>query len=264
VSLTASGRIPNLISIIACLAIAGVAALGLRLTMRSRPADRMADFPPKVLWAWERPENLLFLNPTETGVAFLARTLYFRDGGVVVRPRFQPLRVPSGTKLIAVVHAESDWPRSSLPPEQRLKAAEAIVELQRLPNLSAVQIDFDARQSERRFYQQLLSDVRARLDPKLKLSMTALASWCLYDDWLEHLPVDEVVPMLFRMGVDHQRVSEYLARHKRFRSGRCQTSLGVSLDEPLRALRINQRVYLFNPKTWSETAFKTAVAEIFR
>ena len=224
----------------------------------------MADFPRTILWAWERPENLLFLNPAKTGVAFLARTLYFRDGAVVVRPRFQPLRVPSGTKLIAVVHAESDWPRSSLTPEQRLKAAEAIAELHRLPNLSAIQIDFDARQSERRFYQQLLSDVRARLDPKLKLSMTVLASWCLYDDWLAHLPVDEVVPMLFRMGVDERRVLDYLSRHKHFRSERCQSSVGISFDEPFPNLPVRDRIYIFNSKPWVNSAFERAMTEVVK
>jgi hypothetical protein len=225
----------------------------------------MSGFPPVMLWAWERPENLLFLDPKQTGVAFLARTLYLHDGAVAARPRFQPLRVPPGAKLIAVVHAESD-PRhlSSLNDEQRRQAADAIIELEQLSGIGGIQIDFDARQSERRFYQELLRDLRDRLDKRLKLSMTALSSWCLYDDWLAHLPVDEIVPMLFRMGVDEHRVTDYLDHHKDFRSDRCRTSLGISVDERKRNLPSGRRVYLFNPKPWSESDFKTTMAEIAR
>ncbi|MGE5303697.1 MAG: hypothetical protein ACM3TN_10245, partial [Alphaproteobacteria bacterium] len=74
-------------------------------------ADRLASFPRTILWAWERPENLSFIDPTQTGVAFLARTLYLRDSEIVVRPRLQPLRMPSGTAVMAVVRIETDASR---------------------------------------------------------------------------------------------------------------------------------------------------------
>ena len=31
-----------------------------------------------ILWAWERPEDLSFINPEKVGVAFLAKTIYLR------------------------------------------------------------------------------------------------------------------------------------------------------------------------------------------
>ena len=40
--------------------------------------DRMSEFPKIILWAWERPEDLRFINTDEVGVAFLARTIYLR------------------------------------------------------------------------------------------------------------------------------------------------------------------------------------------
>jgi hypothetical protein len=89
----------------------------------SSSADRMAGFPRVILWAWERPEDLSFINPREVGVAFLARTLYLRDGGMVMRPRFQPLSVAPETNLIAVVRIESDRAAPpTLSPEQRARA----------------------------------------------------------------------------------------------------------------------------------------------
>src|SRR5437667_1977445 len=70
--------------------------------------DRMASFPKTILWAWERPERLSFINPKKVGVAFLAQTLYLRGDTVTVRFRLQPLEVPPQTFLIAVVRIESD------------------------------------------------------------------------------------------------------------------------------------------------------------
>src|SRR2546427_8107551 len=51
--------------------------------------DGLPDFPRVIVWAWERPEDLRFLNQAgeaipQTGVAFLARTLYLRAGDVIV------------------------------------------------------------------------------------------------------------------------------------------------------------------------------------
>lgn len=245
------------------IALAIAALWGPRPSLLRSP-DRMTGIPRVMLWAWERPENLLFLNPKRAGVAFLAQTLYLRGGAFSVRPRLQPLRVSPGTPLVAVVHIESDWPRSAPTAGQREQAAAAILELSRLPGVAGIQIDFDARRSERGFYRELLQDVRGRLDASVSLGMTALASWCMYDDWLGRLPTDETVPMLFRMGVDHRQVLYYLDRYKDFRSRRCRTSLGISLDEPLPDLPSGRRVYVFNPKSWTEADFKRVMAEIKR
>jgi len=225
-------------------------------------ADRLAGFPETILWAWERPENLSFIDPAQTGVALLARTLYLRGSEIIVRPRLQPLRIPPGTAVMAVVRIEADaskpieWSQS-----QRQKTIDAIAELSSLPGIRAVQIDFDARQSERKLYRELLRDIRSRLDPSIPLSMTALASWCMYDNWLAGLPVDEAVPMLFRMGVDQRNVLLFLDRQRRFAARLCQTSVGVSLDERLAKLPPHRRIYVFNPKPWSESAVQTMLAE---
>src|SRR5439155_6694871 len=69
--------------------------------------DPLPEFPRVMLWAWERPEKLDFINPSETGVAFLARTIYLRRGMVTVLPRLQPLVVSPATALMAVVRIES-------------------------------------------------------------------------------------------------------------------------------------------------------------
>ncbi len=45
---------------------------------RSARADQMSRIPRIVLWAWERRENLSFIDPNKTAVAYLARTLDLR------------------------------------------------------------------------------------------------------------------------------------------------------------------------------------------
>lgn len=231
----------------------------------SASASRLANLPPVILWAWERPEKLDYLDPQKTGVAFLAKTIYLRANEVVSRPRLQPLTVPNGAPVIAVARIESASMQSTrlesesptLSQKQMKTAAAEIAELGSLPNVVMVQVDFDATTSERSFYRALLDELRGKLPQSTLLSITALASWCKGDNWLEDLPIDEAVPMLFRMGVERKQFLSQLAAGERFSAGPCQASAGISTDEPVAQLppgqRI-QRVYVFNPKSWSPEA----------
>src|SRR5437763_15764784 len=66
-----------------------------------------SQFPPIVLWAWERPEDLRGLDSKRFAVAFLAQTLVLKGDDVILNPRQQPLQVSPDTKLIAVTRIES-------------------------------------------------------------------------------------------------------------------------------------------------------------
>jgi hypothetical protein len=223
------------------------------LNAPARARARMADFPALVLWAWERPENFDFIDTRRTAVAYLARTLYLRGERVVVRPRLQPLEVPEGTRVVAVTRIEVDrHAPPSLSAAQLQETVEAVAAVARTRTVAAVQIDFDARVSEREFYRALLSALRRRLPESMPLSMTALASWCTHERWLADLPVDEVVPMFFRMGADSRRVHGFLKAGEEFGAGVCGTSAGVSTDEPVSNLPAqNRRLYVFNPRSWT-------------
>src|SRR5258708_25730894 len=70
-------------------------------------ANRPQEMPRVMLWAWERPTDLRFINPKETGVAFLARTIRLHSGEVEVRPRLQPLSLPETTSVVAVPRVET-------------------------------------------------------------------------------------------------------------------------------------------------------------
>ena len=76
----------------------------------------------------------------------------------------------------------------------------------------------------------LIGDVRRGLPRGKLLSMTALASWCDTEDWLEQAPVDEVVPMLFRMTVGGEALRKRLAAGGDFRNPRCRAALGIATE----------------------------------
>ena len=223
------------------------------IALRPRAASGpLSDLPPVIIWAWERPEKLDFIDTHRVGVAFLAKTLRLEGDRVVSRPRLQPLQVALNTKLIAVVRIESD--RKNTPTLSSFQLQEAVTEIAKLSvlkNISMLQIDFDATVSERTFYRALLNEVRPRFPA---LSITALASWCAGDRWLSDLPIDEAVPMLFRMGVDERRFR--LA--PRFEPAICANSAGVSTDEPIAATAVD-RLYIFNPNPWSRDSLNSAL-----
>jgi len=215
---------------------------------------RLSALPPIILWAWERPEKLDFIDPQRVGVAFLSQTLYLRGEKVVARPRMQTLNVPEGTTLIAVTRIESDrFTPPSLSHGQMIRAQSEIAQLARLPHVAAVQVDFDAARSERNFYRNLLLALRRELPDSTGLIITALASWCQGDDWLSDLPLDEAVPMLFRMGLERRQILSQLASGERFNSTPCSSSSGISTDEPLEHVPVTRRLYIFNPKPWTQT-----------
>jgi hypothetical protein len=214
------------------------------------------NLPPVILWAWERPENLEFLDSQRFGVAFLAQTLTLTADDVVLSPRHQPLKVGPETTVIAVTRVESQkktGQKAGLTPAQRERLVTLISRTGELQNVAAIQVDFDAAVSEREFYRGVLEDLRQKLPDNISLSMTALASFCIGDRWLDDLPVDEAVPMIFRMGADNKRIKSFLVAGNDFPEPLCQTSYGTALDEPVEMkFAETRRLYVFDEHAWTE------------
>ncbi|MBK8175033.1 MAG: hypothetical protein IPK66_07145 [Rhodospirillales bacterium] len=218
--------------------------------------------PPVIIWAWERPDDLSGLDPQVAGVAYLAKTLVLRNDTIEVRQRRQPLALSRGIWLAPVVRIEVARKSSpALSAEQSERVAREVLALVR-PGTPAVQIDFDAARSQRAFYSGVLTVVRARLPSGTRLSITALASWALFDTWIDALPIDEAVPMLFRMGADTADVRRRLGDSGAFRAVLARSALGISTDETFAPLPAGRRVYLFSPKTWTPAATAAAIREV--
>jgi hypothetical protein len=246
--------------LVASLAFGFVKARSVMNLRKEAGATRMDKMPRLMLWAWERPTDLRFIDPKETGVAFLARTIRLHSGEVEVRPRLQPLNLPQATTAMAVARIETDARRKpELSATQRQELAGAIADMAKLPNVAHIQIDFDATKSERAFYRDVIFDVRRRLPQTVSLSITALASWCTYDDWFSDLPIDEAVPMLFRMAADGKQIARQLDAGDDFISPACRHSYGISTDEPRSGLSLARRLYVFNPDPWTKDSVRTIV-----
>jgi hypothetical protein len=175
---------------------------------------------------------------------------------VAFNPRRQPLKVRAETKLIAVTRIESQkitGAPTALSQAQREKLVNLVLKTRELKNVSAIQIDFDATTSEREFYRSLLNDLRAKLPDNVPLSMTALASYCVGDRWVQDLPVDEAIPMVFRMGADNKTIKSFLARGNDFSEPICRRSYGIAVDEPVETnFAGSRRQYIFNVRAWTE------------
>jgi hypothetical protein len=221
----------------------------------------MAAAPRVILWTWERPDDLRFVDPERAGIAFLAGTMRLEADNAVFQPRLNSVRFPRGAFLIACVRIEPDRThKPTLSPAQRAQAVQIISHVAALGGVKAVQVDFDAVVSERDFYAAMLADLRARVPASIPISITALASWCIGDNWISGLPVQEAVPMLFRMGPDRSSVETYLSDGGDFTADVCRSSLGLSTDEPLTRLPPGRRIYLFHTGPWNEKSVERAAA----
>lgn len=228
----------------------GVLGLGLILA----PIAASAADAHLILWAWERPEDLRFAPGTE--VAVQTGFIDLVGDKVIARARVFPLHARAADVTTSVVHIQIEHRRPLVwSARNRTLLARKVMELANPGRYHRVQIDFEVRGSERQILLDLLADVRAKLPPGVALSMTALASWCDTETWLSAAPVDEIVPMLFRMGPDARALKAKLARGGDFGNPRCRTAYAVSVDAPLARAPDGRRVYLFSPKSWTAGNF---------
>jgi hypothetical protein len=218
--------------------------------------------PNIVLWAWQRPEDLSSIDPTKFGVAYLACHVRLTGDTVEYHWRDQKLSVPPKACLVPVLRIDTD--AKCLPSfnEAQLEQVSRVVKnIAALPQTVQVQIDFDALVSERKFYRQLLNRLSSMTPLQIPISITALASWCLFDDWIKDLPVSEMVPMMFSLGQERNNILFYFRSGEDFRVPTCCQSLGLSLEDkeinqlmiPLMQRRnIRVRVYVFTKTAWTK------------
>jgi hypothetical protein len=201
-------------------------------------ASTQKQAPPQlILWSWYEGGDFNFVD-NNVGVAYLALSLRFEGRDQVIpSPRRVPIHIPSRTYQMAVIRLNfPSWNKNQIPAfsnTQRDLAVRMVAEIAEFSKTRAIQIDFDAPSSARPFYRQLLFGVRQRLGPDVFLSITALASWC--EDpksWLAGLPVDEIVPMAFRMGPATGSITTMLNRGGEFSFPGCRNSIGIELPNP--------------------------------
>jgi Protein of unknown function (DUF3142) len=224
-----------------------LACLSVRSDTAPLPLSRMDRLPRVTLWAWERPEDLSSADSEQFAIAYLDQTLTI-SLIVHAQPRRDPVIFPAAAARIPVVRIEAARP-ALLDAEARAEAIRAILDSARAPGIAALQVDFDATRSQRDWYRELIVELRREMPPQLPLSITALASWCSYDDWLRGLPVDEAVPMFFRMEPDRRRAPANFGDFQ-IREPLCRSAVGVSTGEPWPSGLSGKRIYVFPDHGW--------------
>lgn len=238
-----------------------VLVLALSFVQCAASTEVCPTIPNVVLWAWKRKEDLRFIDPAHVGVAYLACSVLLSGDTVKTLWRDQPLLVPPETVLFPVVRVDSDrHVPAVLSDVQKMKLVALILRIAHRVSAPAIQIDFDALETERQFYREVISEVKSQLRPNMYFSITALASWCLWDNWIKDVAVDETVPMMFSLGKDREKLLLYFRSSHDFRDRRCFSSLGLSLEDqemnqlmiPVSKQRtIPVRIYVFSRTAWT-------------
>lgn len=227
----------------------------------SDPADESQDAagrPVTVLWAWQRSEDLTYIDPATTAIALWIGSVTLQGEMPAISPRHAPVSAPTGVPMLGVIRLEQASTGTLTPVSQLVDVVGSLVQPW---NVQEVQLDFDAAYSQRSYYQQLIEQLRQRM-PDLAISITALASWCFGDPWIEALDVDGAVPMLYRMGQDGEAIRHKLSSQRHVSARICRDNIGYSLDEDRLAVDVVQRVFWYNPVAWDAASYQQVVEKM--
>ena len=214
--------------------------------------------PEYYLWAWRRPEDLSFIEPGSAHAAIWTATIFIEDGRMSVERRTVPVTYPADIDIVAVTRLEV---RGVYGIEMARSVAAAIFETGAAFRPVEYQVDFDTLLSQRSFYRLLLLELR-NIIGDAKLSITALASWCLLDNWITILPIDSAVPMVYRLGTQRESIVKKLRAKGAFPEPICAGNVGFSADEPAVWLRDLERVFLFHPLPWTRERFQAFIDQL--
>jgi hypothetical protein len=221
-------------------------------------ASCASDEPPKpvlVLYALDRPEKLPFLDPNSSEVAVLRGTISISETGILAQPRRVYVDAPQGTKFITLVKIDAGRFDGYVPTGNDIdRSMNAIKEWAAQAESTSLEIDFDAGTAQRPFYRTLLKNLRSAFQ---RLTIGAPASWCTSDPWVKDLPVDEVIPTLFRMGPKGGAVMDNLTGAGDFTPDICKGHYSISADEKLSFRPPVRRLYAFNPQSWDEKTYRS-------
>lgn len=208
-------------------------------TARTEPS-----WPAEFWWYWDRPAAKLPAPAPGVGAAVVVTHVLLSGAGHLRQTRRSALLLPEATPILPVVHVEIDHAQPFVGTTvQRDALRDAVVNAASRGNTPWVQLDFEVRRSEREFWRASVEAIKVALPKTVRLSVTALASWCYGDRWLGDIPVDEVVPMYFRLG---RTRPDYEARSAAtVPEPRCAQAHGLADDEPPWPQALPGRRYLF-------------------
>ena len=248
------------ITIVVCssLALAFLLLLAYFWIGNSSSSGTTSATPDYYLWAWRRAEDLSFIESGSAHAAIWTATIFIEDGRMSVERRTVPVTYPADIDIVAVTRLEI---RGVYGVEMAMSVAAAILETGAPFRPVEYQVDFDTLFSQRSFYRLLLLELR-NIIGDAELSITALASWCLFDNWIAGLPIDSAVPMVYRLGNRRESIVTRLRAERAFMEPICAGNVGYSADEPAVWLRDLERVFLFHPLPWTRERFQAFIDQL--
>ena len=210
---------------------------------------------PAIAWLWDEA-RLPAWSAAEAAV--LQRHILLSADTALTRPRQRWPAMPASTHITPVVHVEVSTVNPPIDIEsRRAMIVRAMLEAAKASTSGWVQLDMEAKPSQRDFYRSLVRQLRGQLPANVKLSVTALAWWCRSPAWLDDLAADEVVPMFFRMGRDKVRLRGIIEQSPGTLHASCRAgSAGFSPQEPF-APQVHERyrkTYWFDRHAWKRDA----------
>lgn len=211
-----------------------------------------------IAWVWDHQAPPLRARAWAVTVT----QLQLQGEGLHERARLRRLPPPEGRAVTPVVHVEQA-PRATpgpLTPAQLSGIARRVHDAAATSTSGWVQLDFEARPSQRDSYHALVRQIRQDLPPRLRLSVTLLAWQCRSAAWIAPLAADELVPMFFRLGAQREAWMA-MARDGGARlQPRCRAAAGFAPDalapgQPPSWQRQWPRRYWFNLRPGRATAW---------
>jgi len=156
-----------------------------------------------IAWVWDHQAPPLRAQAWAVTIV----QLQLHDGRLLERPRLRALPPTGQRRITPVVHVEQQprAPALSLNELQQAGIAAHVLAAAARSSSGWVQLDFEARPSQRSSYQMLVARIRRDLPMTHRLSVTLLAWQCKSAAWITPLAADELVPMFFKMGDETAR-----------------------------------------------------------
>lgn len=187
-------------------------------------------------------------------IALLLDHLVISSSGIKLRHRMNRLVVAPGVQVTPVVHVQVDLAAMPELGQQHTEAiSKAMLAAAKRSSTGWVQLDFEAMESQKSYYLELVNSLRKSLPASIRLSVTTMAAWCSEPGLLARIKADEIVPMLFKMGSNAAQYQDRLAYHPEQLAPQCRNqAIGFSVQEaPSPEVQQRyQRRYWFNYKNW--------------
>ncbi|MFZ6734966.1 hypothetical protein ACO0LG_23805 [Undibacterium sp. Ji42W] len=214
------------------------------------PATSSASATTDIPWVWHSSAA-----PADAKqIGLLLDHLVISSTGIKLRRRMNRLVVAPGVQVTPVVHVQVDLAATPVLGQQHTDAInKAMLAAARRSSTGWIQLDFEAMESQKPYYLELVNGLKKSLPANIKLSVTTMAAWCSEPELLARIKADEIVPMFFKMGSNASRYQDRLIYHPEQLAPQCRDqAIGFSVQETpsSNVHQRYQRRYWFNDKNW--------------